>query len=158
MTSASGSTDNANIVAPAPVFYSVAFVLGLAANHFFPIPIMPGLLAVGVGALLLLISIPIAISAIFQLRKAGTAFDAAKTSTVLVTKGMYSHSRNPVYLSLTLLFTSIAFLVNSLFVLLAVPLAIICTQFAVIRPEERYLSEKFGDTYHQYKKKVRQWL
>src|ERR1700730_5244051 len=75
-----------------------------------------------------------------------------------VTLGVFRKSRNPVYLGMLLLCAGVAFLANSLWILvLVLPLAIIL-QKGVIEPEESYLEKKFGDKYLRYKAKVRRWI
>ena len=98
MPISSNLPDNANVLAPAPVFYAVTFVLGLAADHFYSIPIISNGYALIAGVLLIVVSIPIVLSAVHELRKVGTAFDARKTSSALVTNGVYRFSRNPTCL------------------------------------------------------------
>jgi protein-S-isoprenylcysteine O-methyltransferase Ste14 len=57
-----------------------------------------------------------------------------------------------------LLCAGVAFLANSLWILvLVLPLAIIL-QKGVIEPEESYLEKKFRDKYLRYKAKVRRWI
>jgi protein-S-isoprenylcysteine O-methyltransferase Ste14 len=57
-----------------------------------------------------------------------------------------------------LLYTGIAILANSLWILiLGLPFAIVL-QKGVIDREEAYLEQKFGDKYLRYKAKVRRWI
>lgn len=152
------STDNANVVAPAPVFYAAALVLGLIVDYFYTAPILSNRNALIAGCVLLIVSIPIALLAVLELRKAGTAFDARKTSTALVTQGIFRFSRNPTYLSLTMLFAAIALILNSMVVLIAVVIATVLTHLGVVRREEKYMSAKFSSAYSEYKDKVRPWI
>lgn len=158
MKPSAGSTDNANVIAPAPVFYGVSFIVALIFNYFYPIAVLANSYAFKVGILFVVISIAIVLSAVFALRKSGTTFDARKTSTALVTNGIFRLSRNPTYLSLTLLFTGIALILNSLPALISVGFATLLVHFGVIKREEHYLAAKFGDSYSQYKQKVRRWI
>ena len=89
---------------------------------------------------------------------ANTPFDVRKPSTEIVTSGVFQRSRNPIYLGMLLLYTGIAILANSLWILILVlPFAIIL-QKGVIEPEEAYLEQKFGDEYLRYKARVRRWI
>ena len=96
--------------------------------------------------------------AVFELKKAGTAFDARKASTALVTTGVYQFSRNPTYLSMTILFVGISLLLNSMMCLFSVAVATFITQVCVIKYEEQYLMGKYGSEYSQYKINVRPWI
>ena len=92
------------------------------------------------------------------------AFFSAKTAppnkpaTAIVSDGPYQYTRNPIYLAFLLAFTGFALLTAApVMLLLAFPLFYLLDQ-RVIVPEEEYLSEKFGDTYLEYKQKVRRWI
>lgn len=121
-------------------------------------PFLPDKLAVPLGGLLLALSAAIVLLAARELAQANTAFDVRRPTTTVVSSGVFRFSRNPVYLSMTLLQLSIACLANSLWVaILVVPLgSLLC--FAAIKPEERYLEQKFGPSYQQYRRSVRRWI
>lgn len=76
----------------------------------------------------------------------------------LVTDGLFSHCRNPMYVGNILLITGMSILSNSLFaVLLMVPLFLFIYQ-AITLAEEGFLREKFGAGYTAYCEKVNRWL
>lgn len=158
MPVSSNSPDNAGVIAPAPVFFAVTFILGLSAQYFYSMPIAQTGYTRIAGLVFIVISIPIVLSAVYELRKAGTAFDARKASTALVTSGIFRFSRNPTYLSMTILFSGFALVLNSIWLLLAVAVALVCTQIGVIQREEHYMAAKFGDEFYRYKDQVRRWI
>jgi protein-S-isoprenylcysteine O-methyltransferase Ste14 len=100
------------------------------------------------------------VPAVRALRRAGTTLDPVHIdrATKVVTSGVYSHSRNPMYVALaSLLFAWSAYL--------DVPLGVLGPLFFVtymnrfqIRPEERALEARFGPPYLAYKKRVRRWI
>jgi protein-S-isoprenylcysteine O-methyltransferase Ste14 len=51
-----------------------------------------------------------------------------------------------------------AFLLNNLWLLIAVPIFVLVMQRGVIQREEHYLEKKFGEVYTAYKSRVRRWL
>ena len=61
-------------------------------------------------------------------------------------------------MALTLLYLSVAFLVNALWILLLVVPVLAVIRYGVIAREEVYLTRKFGDAYRQYTVQVRRWL
>ena len=92
------------------------------------------------------------------MRRAGTNIRPDRPATVIVTDGPFRFSRNPLYLSLTLVYVGIASMMNALWpLLLLVPLLLIVQRGVVLR-EERYLEAKFGETYRSYKTRVRRWF
>jgi protein-S-isoprenylcysteine O-methyltransferase Ste14 len=78
-------------------------------------------------------------------------------TTAIVTEGPYRFTRNPIYLSLAVLYAGLAVMANALWSLLLLAVMLII-HYAVILPEERYLEQKFGEEYRSYKAKVRRWL
>ena len=155
---ASSAKENAGVVAPVPVIYGAALVLGLAAEFTLPTVHLPRTLTLWLGGVAIALSIPIVISAFRALTRARTAFDARKPTTTLVSDGAFHYSRNPTYLSLTLLYVGLALVLGSPWVLLMVVPAVALTQWGVVLREERYLEAKFGEEYRRYKANVRQWL
>ncbi len=76
----------------------------------------------------------------------------------LVPTGLYRFSRNPMYLGLfCLLLGSVICLGNPLNIFLLLIFLVVITLFQ-IRPEEKILNKKFGDTYQHYCRQVRSWL
>jgi len=76
----------------------------------------------------------------------------------LVCEGFYAHSRNPMYVGNFLLFVGLMLIYNSpwgyALILPAVALALL----ALVRAEERYLTERFGSEYTDYCRRVNRFL
>jgi protein-S-isoprenylcysteine O-methyltransferase Ste14 len=90
--------------------------------------------------------------------RAQTAVDPSKPTTAIVSDGVFRFSRNPLYLSMTLLYISISLLFNALWALLLLLPLLVIVQIGVIQREEVYLERKFGDEYLRYKSQVRRWM
>ena len=73
--------------------------------------------------------------------------------TRVVQDGPFRFSRNPGYLSLTMLYAWIAVLRNALWAVVLLPVVVY-----VIEREERYLERTFGEEYLNYKARVRRWV
>ena len=154
----SPSKDNANVIAPAPVLYGIAFGVGFVAEKIAPTQLLWFPVNAWLGLTFIALSLALVVSAFMTLAQAHTAFDARKPTTQIVTSGAFRLSRNPTYLSLTLLLIGIGFAISSFWVLFSVVPAVIVTQWGVILREERYLNVKFGESYSRYASKVRRWL
>ncbi len=150
--------DNAGVIAIPPLLYGGALVVTLVAHHFYPIRYMPDVLSAWLGALLIALSVPLVLSVVARMRRARTAIDVRKPTTAIVTQGAFRFSRNPAYLSLTLLYVGISSLVNSAWILAGILPVLFLMQRGVIEREERYLEKKFGEQYLVYKKRVRRWI
>ncbi len=76
----------------------------------------------------------------------------------LVTTGVYRFTRNPMYVALALLLCAwAAGLGRALPWIGPVVFIAFINRFQII-PEERVLTEKFGDAYEEYRRSVRRWL
>jgi protein-S-isoprenylcysteine O-methyltransferase Ste14 len=63
-----------------------------------------------------------------------------------------------MYLALSLVYLGAVLLMNSVWMLLILPLLIAVLYLTVIRREERYLGATFGSAYGEYLSQVRRWL
>jgi protein-S-isoprenylcysteine O-methyltransferase Ste14 len=93
-------------------------------------------------------------------RTAGTPVPGNRPTATIVRTGPYRWSRNPIYLSFSLLQLGVAFWVNSLWLLVTLIPAVALMSFVVIprEREEQYLETRFGSDYLSYKASVRRWL
>jgi protein-S-isoprenylcysteine O-methyltransferase Ste14 len=100
-----------------------------------------------IGAVLVGISFPLFVLARWQL---GSSFSVKAKANRLVTTGLYSRLRNPIYL-----FGGLFIVGLSLFLSpwgpLVVALVIVPMQVMRARREERVLAEAFGEEYERYK-------
>lgn len=150
--------DRPDVIALPPLILAGTVALGLVLGFIWPANFLPREFAIPLGILIILGAINLALLAVREMFAANTALDVRKPSTEIVTSGVFQMSRNPIYLGMILLCVGIAFLVDSLWILiLALPLAVIL-QKGVIEREEAYLERKFGEKYLRYKAKVRRWF
>lgn len=87
-----------------------------------------------------------------------TALLPGGATRVVLDRGPFRWSRNPLYVGLILLDVALALLWPSAWALVFVPVGIALLYWGAIAPEERYLSEKFGAQYEDYRQRVRRWL
>lgn len=152
------SADVAGVVAPPPLIFGVPLAAAIYENTSLPLPMLPRPFAVPIGGVLAVIAFVILIAAVVRFRKANTPLVPFEPTTAIVDSWPYSFSRNPVYLSMTLLYVAIALVFNTAWPLLLLPLVLLVMHRGVILREERYLDGKFGDQYRDYKLRVRRWL
>ncbi len=151
--------DVPGVVAPPPLIYLGAAIIGGLLHHFFPLSTgLPPLLSLVIGIVLIALAGAIVTAALREFRQAGTNVDPRKPTTVIVTSGIYRFSRNPIYLSLTILYLGVALLVNSLWILLLLAPVLLLVNFGVVHREENYLKSKFGDEYKRYQSSTRRWI
>lgn len=89
-----------------------------------------------------------------------TSIDPHKPSKAssLVTDGIYSISRNPMYVGLLAILLGYGFYLGNVLAVALTPLFVGYMNWYQIIPEERVMEEKFGDDYLDYKSSVRRWL
>lgn len=80
-----------------------------------------------------------------------------KNKTQLVTKGLFSVSRNPIFLGIMIANIGLFLVIPNAFTLLIISLSTISIN-TQIRIEEEFLKQEFGNEYSEYKRKVRRWF
>lgn len=75
----------------------------------------------------------------------------------MISRGVYSRSRNPMYAAYFLIFTGCAAMTASLLLLILVLCFQICAHW-IIRAEERFCTQSFGQDYLDYMEKVRRYF
>ena len=74
----------------------------------------------------------------------------------LVTNGLFAWTRNPIYVAFDLLFIGTFLVTGRVIFLLLGGALILFMHFRILR-EERYLIERFGDAFIEYKSRVRRY-
>jgi len=154
--------DNPGVIARPPRIFLGFLAAGLVLDRIWPavgaaqlfgggLRFFPAIVLFAAGVTTMTI-------AIRQFSAAGTNVPTPLPAKALVTDGIYARSRNPIYVSMTLIYSGIAIAAASVwsFVLLAPVLMII--RYGVIAREERYLDRKFGAPYIEYRSRVRRWI
>lgn len=107
-------------------------------------------MARSLGLLLSLIGLSGVILARYTL---GQSFSVAPKARELVTRGVYSRIRNPIYVSGEILIAGVALMVWRIEPLLIL-LALVPIQVLRARHEAAVLEAKFGDAYREYRKRT----
>jgi protein-S-isoprenylcysteine O-methyltransferase Ste14 len=63
-----------------------------------------------------------------------------------------------MFLGLVLIYLGLVVAVNTAWALVGLPVLILWLHFGVIRREERYLEDRFGDEYTSYRRRVPRWI
>jgi protein-S-isoprenylcysteine O-methyltransferase Ste14 len=110
-----------------------------------------------IGIILCYIGLTIFLLALISFGKAWRIGIDENNSNELVTGGIFKYSRNPIFLFMDLYFTGIMLIYpNIIFIITA-----ICTvaglHFQIVR-EEKFLQNKFGEEYREYKRKTRRYI
>ena len=141
-----------------PLIYAGVFGAGLLVQHFLPVMVLPKTVGPIVAAAAMSISAVLALWSFFTFWRAHTSPLTIQPSATLVMTGPYRFIRNPMYVSLGLLYLGLAFWLDVFWALLLLPAVILLVRRLVIAGEERYLEQRFGDEYRRYKERVPRWL
>jgi protein-S-isoprenylcysteine O-methyltransferase Ste14 len=141
-----------------PVIPVAALILSWLTGLLWPIAIDWPSWTRPVGWVLLLAPMLLAIWGAQTFRQHHTVVDPRGDVTRLVTDGPFRFTRNPMYLSLIILYIggTLAFHL-SWGVVWLVPV-FLALRYGVIAREEQYMKGKFGDEYDAYTRRVRRWL
>lgn len=139
---------------PIPEAYVGLLAVGVIAHLFLPLRLFPEpWLGHAIGWPLITTGVLVVTWAVQTIKDV----DISKPTKVIST-GPYTFSRNPMYISWTLIYIGVALIVNTILPVLLLPAVLFYTHYFVIIPEERYLEQKFSDDYRKYRARVRRYL
>ncbi len=150
--------DNPGVVAPPPLIYAGALAAGLLANALYPVRLLPRGVSRALGWPMVVAGLAIAFLGFREMKRAETNVEPYKPTTAIVAAGPYRHTRNPIYVGMTLMYAGISARANALPAALLLPAVLAVMRRGVIEREERYLERKFGEEYLDYKRRVRRWI
>jgi len=80
-----------------------------------------------------------------------------KTAGQLVTGGIFSISRNPIYVAFDLIFIGVFLMNGTWFFLIFALLAVLAVHSQTLR-EEKFLAQRYGEAYEHYREKTPRYL
>ena len=113
-----------------------------------------------VSLIFLIFGFIILITAVKSFKKHQTTINPLNPdqASTLVNSGIFSFTRNPMYLGMLFILLSISFNFNILGgIIICFLFKIYITRFQII-PEEKAMEKIFGKDFVEYKKKVRRWI
>jgi protein-S-isoprenylcysteine O-methyltransferase Ste14 len=150
--------DNPGVLIFPPLLFVLCVAVGFAAYLVRPSRFGLALGFRGLGVVVVLAAVALALWGRQTMRAAGTNIRPDLPATAIVSAGPFARTRNPLYLSLVAIYAGIGIMLASkTFLVFLVPLALVL-HFGVVLREERYLDAKFGDVYRAYKSRVRRWV
>lgn len=145
---------------PPPLAFASWLLLGVAIDRYVaaaPIPIDRSI-RIGLGSFMAFCGIVLLASSRIHFKRTGQSVIPWKPTPELIFQGPYRFTRNPMYVGMTLLEIGLGIALNNLWISLFALPALATVHFIAVLPEERYLSEKFGEGYRTYLTKVRRYL
>ncbi len=158
--SSAGAERGARVRFPPPLVFLIGILVGVALQYAVKraeVPVDRRITILG-GILTLVMAVGLIASARILFVRTGQNPAPWKPSPELISSGPYRFTRNPMYAGLTLIQIGLGLAVNNVWICLLAPAALLTVHFVAVLPEERYLSEKFGESYRAYLTRVRRYL
>ena len=134
------------------IVYFLILIIGISLDLFFPIKIFHNSFALPFGFIFLLLATLIVLWAQKSSR------DLLKKENVTkehFCRGPYCYTRTPTQWGLLFLALGLGFILNAFFVIVFSLFSFIITKITLVKKQEKFLEEKYGTPYMEYKKTVR---
>jgi protein-S-isoprenylcysteine O-methyltransferase Ste14 len=152
--------DGAKVRFPPPLVFLGAIIAGVIVQRMatpLSLKVAAGI-RLAVGVLLLVCGTSLVISARIWFTRTRQSPIPWKPTPELIFQGPYRFTRNPMYVGVTLFVIGLGLTVNNLWISLFAAPALMAVHFIAVLPEERYLAEKFGESYRNLLARVRRYV
>ena len=143
------------------VVFGIPFLVAIALQLIAPILLPRGFLTpafITAGVILIVLGVSLVVLARREFARYGQPTDPGYPISKIISTGVFSVSRNPLYLGGIFILAGISLALNLPWVLILLIPSIVACHYILIAPEESYLAAKFGDQYRLYTATVHRWL
>jgi len=141
--------------------FGIPFLVAIALHLAVPLSFPGGWLRLAilpVGIAFAVVGVAFIILARREFARYGQPTDPGRPTSRIVTAGVFSISRNPLYLGVAFFVAGIALAVNLPWALVLLLPSLVACHYVLIAPEEKYLDAKFGEEYRAYVATVHRWI
>jgi len=153
---AADETRGPTVIAPPPLLFAGPWLAGALLDRIAPLPALPSA-ARRLGLPVAAAGLGLGAWFAATMRSAGTPVDPRHAPTTIVTGGPFAHTRNPGYAGLALIYAGASLAAGRRWPLVLLPGVLAAIDRGVVRREEVYLRERFGQPYEQYLRAVPRW-
>ncbi len=143
---------------PPPVYFVVAVITMILLHSFIPIGRWLSYPWRYFGIPIIVLGFSLSLGSGIFFRKLGTNPRPGSKANLIVTKGPFKYTRNPMYLGLIIMLVGIAIVVGTIAPLIPIPFLFIILHTQFVLREEKWMEEWFGESYLAYKSKTPRWL
>ncbi len=154
----SGKTPELNLPTYPFVLFGIPVVIGLIFHFFWDSSFLPTGVAIAIGAPIFAAGVLLGLWSVWTMVSQGEHPEPGRGTNQIIANGPFRFSRNPSYVALVLTATGFGIAINSIPVLIGVPVGFAVLALWVVPAEERYLSAVLKDNYESYRSRVRRWL
>lgn len=141
--------------------FGIPFVAAIALQFILPLSLPKDLytpVALLSGIVLIVVGVALVGLARRELARYRQPTDPGRPTGALVITGVFSISRNPLYLGGVCFVLGVALVLNLVWMLVFFPAALILCHYILIVPEEGYLAARFPEQYSKYAASVKRWI
>ncbi|HMJ47177.1 MAG TPA: isoprenylcysteine carboxylmethyltransferase family protein [Ferruginibacter sp.] len=143
---------------PPPAFFITAVVAMILLNQFVPFGRWLDYPWRYFGIIIIALGFSLSLGSGIFFRKLGTNPRPGSKANLIVTKGPFKYTRNPMYLGLISMLIGISILLGTFSPLFVIPILFIILHTQFVLREEKWMEEWFGESYLEYKSKTPRWL
>ena len=143
------------------VVFGIPFLVAIALQLAVPIPLPRGFLTpafIPAGVILIVLGVSLAVLARREFARYGQPTDPGLPTSKIISTGVFSISRNPLYLGGVFILAGISLAFNFPWVLILLIPSILACHYILVAPEEEYLTARFGEQYRLYTVRVHRWI
>lgn len=143
------------------VVFGIPFLVAIALQLVIPIPLPRGLLTTALipaGVILIVVGVSLVILARREFARYAQPTDPGIPTSKIITKGVFSITRNPLYLGGVFFLAGISLAFHLTWGLILLVPSMVACHFILIVPEEKYLAARFGEEYRVYVANVHRWI
>jgi protein-S-isoprenylcysteine O-methyltransferase Ste14 len=148
----------ANVPIPPPIYYGAAVAGGLILQRLLALDVPFRSVTAPAGAVGLAFGLALNFGGVIEVARHKTTIVPHHHVAALVTTGVYRFSRNPMYTGLAVAVGGASLLIGSWWPVILLPGALLAVRRFGIDPEERYMRQRFGSIYDDYRSRVPRWL
>jgi protein-S-isoprenylcysteine O-methyltransferase Ste14 len=141
--------------------FGIPFLVAIALQLVVPIPLPRGFLTpvfISVGVILIIMGVSLVVLARREFARHGQPTDPGLPTSRIISTGVFSISRNPLYLGGVFILAGISLALNLSWVLILLLPSLVACHYILIAPEESYLAARFGEQYRVYATTVHRWI
>ena len=143
---------------PPPIYFLAGLIVMILLNLLVPIGHWLQYPWRYFGIIIIVLGFSLSLGSGIFFRKLGTNPRPGTRASVLVTKGVFRYTRNPMYLGLTTMLIGVSILLGSFSPLIVIPVVFLILHTQFVLREEKWMEEWFGESYLEYKSKTPRWL
>jgi protein-S-isoprenylcysteine O-methyltransferase Ste14 len=143
---------------PPPLYFLAGLIIMILLNSFAPIARWLYYPWRCIGIIFIVAGVFLSVGSAILFRRLGTNPIPGTRATLIVTKGAFRYTRNPMYLGLTITLIGTSILLGTISPLLVIPIFFIILHTQFVLREEKWMEEWLGQPYLDYKSKTPRWL